>query len=164
MRYRLGNGRARAAGRRVREWRAQSRNWLNGRAQALRYRLGNGRVHASNAWYRAAGRRLHGWRAQHRNWLNGRARARGKAPLPDRLTRWAGSRTPGYRNRINRATGRPRWTDRNPAAMARWQAARSQGRTGPSAPGRSPARRSPAGRPRTARPRWRAGRTRERSR
>ncbi len=50
------------------------------------YRLANARSHASNGWYRLAGRRVHGWRVQHRNWLNGRARARGKAPLPDRLT------------------------------------------------------------------------------
>jgi hypothetical protein len=125
--------------------------WLRGRGSALRHRLSNGRVHASNAWYRAVGRRVQGRRAQYRNWLNRRARARGKAPLPDRATRAAGSRIPGYRNRINRATGRPRWTDRSPAALARWQASRGQGRTAPSAGRSSPGR-------------SRAGRTRERAR
>jgi hypothetical protein len=72
--------------------------------------------------------RLHltGNRQRYRNWLNRRARARGKTPLPDRVTRGAGSRVPGYRNRVNPATGRPRWTDRNREALDRWQASRSQ--------------------------------------
>lgn len=58
--------------------------------------------------------RLHltGNRQRYRNWLNRRARARGKAPLADRATRGAGSRMPGYRNRVNPATGRPRRDDR----------------------------------------------------
>jgi hypothetical protein len=70
--------------------------------------------------------RLHltGNRQRYRNWLNRRARARGKAPLPDRVTRGAGSRTPVYRNRVNPATGRPRWTDRNREALDRWRASR----------------------------------------
>ena len=97
---------------------------------ALRWRLANGRTHVSNAWYRAVGRRISGGRQRYRNWLNRRARVRGRAPLPDRLTRWAGSRTPGYRNRINPATGRPRWTDRSDGALAKWRADRegAQGR------------------------------------
>ena len=74
----------------------------------VRWRLANGRVHASNAWYRAAGRRIHGTRQQYRNWLNRRAIARGKGPLPGRVTSAIGSRTPVYRNRINPATGRRR--------------------------------------------------------
>ena len=58
--------------------------------------------------------RLHltGNRQRYRNWLNRRTRARGKTPLPDRVTRAAGSRVPGYRNRVNPATGRPRRDDR----------------------------------------------------
>jgi hypothetical protein len=114
-------------------------------------RPANARVRASNAWYRLVGRRVHGWRAQCRNWLNRRARARGKDPLPDRLTRAVGSRVPGYRNRINPATGRPRWTDRNRAALARWRAA-----------SRAPAPRQPSRQPPATAPR--ARRARERSR
>ena len=103
-------------------------------SSATRWRLDNGRVRVSNAWYRAVGRRISGGRQRYRNWLNRRARVRGRAPLPDRLTRWAGSRTPGYRNRINPATGRPRWTDRSDGALARWRAdrERAQGRGGQS--------------------------------
>ena len=95
-------------------------------SSATRWRLDNGRVRVSNAWYRAVGRRISGGRQRYRNWLNRRARVRGRAPLPDRLTRWAGSRTPGYRNRINPATGRPRWTDRSDGALARWRADRER--------------------------------------
>jgi len=67
---------------------------------------------------------------QYRNWLSKRyhARGNGKAPLPDRIGQTVGSRTPGYRNRINPAHGRPRWTDRSPQHMARWRNAREQGR------------------------------------
>ena len=95
-------------------------------SSATRWRLDNGRVRVSNAWYRAVGRRISGGRQRYRNWLNRRARVRGRAPLPDRLTRWAGSRTPGYRNRINPATGRPRWTDRSDGALAKWRADRER--------------------------------------
>ena len=77
-----------------------------------RYYLPEARTRASNAWYRAAGRRIQGARQGYRNWLNGRAWTRGKAPLPDRVSRAAGSRTPVYRNRVNPATGRPRRDDR----------------------------------------------------
>jgi hypothetical protein len=70
--------------------------------------------------------RLHatGNRQRARNWLNRRARARGKAPLPDRITRAVGSRVPVYRDRISPATGRPRWTDRSDGALTRWRASR----------------------------------------
>ena len=84
------------------------------------------RVAASNAWYRAVGRHVKGNRQRYRNWLSRRAWSRGKTPLPDRLTRGAGSRVPGYRNRVNPATGRPRRTDRSPEHLARWKASRDQ--------------------------------------
>jgi hypothetical protein len=60
---------------------------------------------------------------RYRNWLSTRyhARGNGKRPLPDRVSRAVASRTPGYRNRINPATGRPRWTDRNDQALGRWR-------------------------------------------
>lgn len=105
--------------------------WQSG---ATRWRLDGARIRAGNAWYRAAGRRIHGARQGYRNWLSGRARARGKAPLPDRITRGIGSRLPVYRDRINPATGRPRWTDRSDGALARWRAdrERAQGRSGQS--------------------------------
>ena len=90
------------------------------------WRLANGRVRVSNAWYRSAGRRIHGTRQGYRNWLSGRARARGKAPLPDRITRGIGSRLPVVRDRINPATGRPRWTDRSDGALAKWRADRER--------------------------------------
>ena len=96
------------------------------RCSATRWRLGSARVRVSNAWYRVAGRRIHMARQGYRNWLSGRARARGRDPLPDRLTRAAGSRMPVYRDRISPATGRPRRTDRSPADLARWRAARDQ--------------------------------------
>ena len=72
--------------------------------------------------------RLHatGNRQRVRNWLNRRAVARGRTPLPDRITRGAASRIPGYRNRVNPATGRPRWTDRSDGALARWRADRER--------------------------------------
>jgi hypothetical protein len=77
---------------------------------------------------------VQGWRQQYRNWLSTRyhARGNGKAPLPDRVTRGVASRTPVYRERINPATGRPRWTDRSPGDLARWRAdrQRTQGRQG----------------------------------
>ena len=95
-------------------------------SSATRWRLGNGRVRVSNAWHRAAGNRIHGGRQGYRNWLNRRARARGKAPLPDRITRGIGSRVPAVRDRINPATGRPRWTDRSDGALARWRADRER--------------------------------------
>ena len=91
------------------------------------------RTRVSNAWYRSAGRRIHGTRQEYRNWLSGRARARGKAPLPDRITRGVGSRLPVVRDRINPATGRPRWTDRSDGALAKWRADRE--RTGNRDPG-----------------------------
>ena len=71
---------------------------------------------------------------RYRNWLSGRywARGNGKAPLPDRVSRAVGSRTPVYRNRIDPAHGRPRWTDRSPQDMQRWRQARDQGRARPS--------------------------------
>lgn len=47
---------------------------------------------------------------RYRNWLSRRAWERCKVPLPDRITRRLGS-LPGYRNRINRATGRPHRDD-----------------------------------------------------
>jgi hypothetical protein len=74
---------------------------------------------------------VQGRRQQYRNWLSTRyhARGNGKAPLPDRVTRSVASRTPVCRNQVNPATGRPRWTDRNPGAVARWQAERIQERT-----------------------------------
>ena len=93
-------------------------------SSATRWRLGNGRVRVSNAWHRAAGNRIHGGRQGYRNWLS--ARARGKDPLPDRITRGAASRIPGYRNRVNPATGRPRRTDRSDGALARWRADRER--------------------------------------
>ena len=94
------------------------------------WRLGNGRVRVSNAWYRAAGRRISGGRQQYRNWLNRRAVTRGRTPLPDRITRGAGTCLPIVRDRINPATGRPRWTDRSDGALAKWRADRegAQGR------------------------------------
>jgi hypothetical protein len=56
--------------------------------------------------------RLHatGNRQRIRNWLNRRALDRGRAPLPDRMTRPLSS-LPVYRNRVNPATGRPRRDD-----------------------------------------------------
>ncbi len=104
------------------------------RTSTTRWRLDGARVQVSNAWYRAAGRHIHGTRQQYRNWLSGRARARGKAPLPDRITRGIGSRVPAVRDRINPATGRPRWTDRSDGALTRWRAdrERAQGRGGQS--------------------------------
>lgn len=70
---------------------------------------------------------------RYRNWLSTRywARGNGKAPLPDRVSRAVTSRTPAVRNRINPATGRPRWTDRSPQRTASFQAARAQGRANP---------------------------------
>jgi hypothetical protein len=67
--------------------------------------------------------RLHatGNRQRARNWMNRRAIQRGRSPLPDRVTRAVGSRTPVYRNRTNPATGRPRWTDRSDGDLARWR-------------------------------------------
>ena len=63
---------------------------------------------------------------RYRNWLSSRyhARGNGKAPLPDRVTWGAASRMPVVRNRVNPATGRPRWTDRSPQALGRWRADR----------------------------------------
>jgi hypothetical protein len=75
-------------------------------------------------WKRWARLHLTGNRQRVRNWLNRRAVRRGKAPLPGRVTRAAGSRMPAYRNRVNPATGRPRWTDRNREALERWGHAR----------------------------------------
>ena|SRR6185437_13193291 len=82
--------------------------WLTNLLSAARWGLGNGMTRISNAWYRAAGRRAHGSRQRYRNWLSRRARVRGRTPLPDRVTRAVGSRTPVYRNRTDPATGRPR--------------------------------------------------------
>jgi hypothetical protein len=53
-----------------------------------------------------------GNRQRYRNWLNRRAVTRGKSPLPERLTRPLRSSAPVYRNRVNRATGRPHRDDR----------------------------------------------------
>jgi hypothetical protein len=55
--------------------------------------------------------RAGGLRQQYRNWLSRRARDRGKVPLPDRVTRTIGARTPVVRDRINPGTGRPRRDD-----------------------------------------------------
>ena len=79
-----------------------------------RYYLPKAATRARDAWHQAVGKRVQGARQQNRNWMNGRARQRGKAPLPDRVSRAVGSRTPVVRNRINPATGRPRRTDRSP--------------------------------------------------
>jgi len=68
---------------------------------------------------------------RYRNWLSTRyhARGNGKAPLPDRVGRAVGSRTPAYRNRVNPATGRPRWTDRSDGQLNHWRQGRDrQGR------------------------------------
>jgi hypothetical protein len=67
---------------------------------------------------------------RYRNWLSTRYRARGngKAPLPDRVSRAVNSRTPVVRDRINPATGRPRWTDRSPGDLTRWRADHARGR------------------------------------
>ena len=53
-----------------------------------------------------------GNRQRVRNWLNRRAVTRGRSPLPERLTRPVRSSLPGYRNRVNPATGCPRRDDR----------------------------------------------------
>ena len=53
-----------------------------------------------------------GNRQRARNWLNRRAIKRGKSPLPERLARPVRSSVPVYRNRVNRATGRPHRDDR----------------------------------------------------
>ena len=65
---------------------------------------------------------------RYRNWLSSRyhARGNGKAPLPDRVTRGVASRTPVYRQRVNPATGRPRWTDRSQGDLNRWRANRER--------------------------------------
>ena len=75
--------------------------------------------------------RLRGTRTQYRNWLNRRAWQRGKTPLPDRIARQFTSRMPVYRNRINRATGRPRRDDlqlgrSGDRSMADWKARRDR--------------------------------------
>ena len=75
---------------------------------------------------------------RYRNWLSTRYHARGdgKAPLPDRMSRAATSRTPVVRDRISPATGRPRWTDRSDGDLARWRADRERTQA-PSRQGRS---------------------------
>ena len=75
---------------------------------------------------------------RYRNWLSSRywKRVNGggpdKRPLPDRVSRAVTSRTPAYRDRVNPATGRPRWTDRSAADLARWQETRVRA-SGPAA-------------------------------
>jgi hypothetical protein len=68
---------------------------------------------------------------RYRNWLSTRYHKRGNGvrPLPDRITQAVNSRTPVVRDRINPATGRPRWTDRSPGDLTRYRADREQGRT-----------------------------------
>ena len=72
---------------------------------------------------------------RYRNWLSSRywKRVNGggsdKRPLPDRVSRTVTSRTPVARNRINPATGRPRWTDRSDRALAQWRTSRPVTRT-----------------------------------
>ena len=89
----------------------------------VRARLLANRIHvrASN-WLDPRLRRLHADnpRARVRHRLSGGRPARVLA------------RTPVARNRVNPATGRPRWTDRSDGALARWRAdrERSQGRGG----------------------------------
>ena len=75
--------------------------------------------------------RISGSRTQYRNWLNRRAWARGKTPLPDRIARQFTARTPVYRNRINRGTGRPHRDDLSigrtgDRGMADWKARRDR--------------------------------------
>ena len=75
--------------------------------------------------------RLSGAKTRHRNWLNRRAWARGKTPLPDRISRQFTARMPGYRNRINRGTGRPHRDDlqlgrTGDRSMADWKARRDR--------------------------------------
>lgn len=60
--------------------------------------------------------RLTGNRTRYRNWLSSRAWQRGKTPLPDRIARRF-SNLPVYRNRINRATGRPHRYDKQIGAL-----------------------------------------------
>ena len=59
------------------------------------------------AWYRLTNTQ----QTRYRNWLSHRAWRRGKTPLPDRISRQFTARMPGYRNRINRGTGRPHRDD-----------------------------------------------------
>ncbi len=72
----------------------------------LRWRAANGRTHASNAWHRAAGNRIHGARIGLSNRRNRRTLDRGRAPRLSGASAAISSRTPFYRNRINRSTGR----------------------------------------------------------
>jgi hypothetical protein len=70
-------------------------------------------------------------RTRFRNWMNRRAWQRGKTPLPDRIARQFTARMPVYRNRINRATGRPHRDDlwmgrRGDRSMADWKARRTR--------------------------------------
>jgi hypothetical protein len=61
---------------------------------------------------RVPGRWRHGPAAtQVHNWRSARTIARGRVPYWQRATAAAGSRTPVYRSRINRATGRPHRDD-----------------------------------------------------
>ena len=71
---------------------------------------------------------------RYRNWLSTRyhARGTGKAPLPDRVSQAVTARAPVVRNRVNPATGRPRWTDRSDGDLTRWSADRDR----PQAPSR----------------------------
>jgi hypothetical protein len=83
------------------------------------------RVRASN-WRNRQARRMHVDRPRDRyqTWLRRRAARRGRDPLPERI----GRRVPVYQNRTHPGTGRPRWTERSPEDLGRWQAAREQGR------------------------------------
>jgi len=78
-----------------------------------RYYLPKARTHASNAWHRAAGRHIQTVRGRLSNARNLRDIQRGRRDLPRRAADQVRSRTPVYRNRINRATGRPHRDDRD---------------------------------------------------
>ena len=65
------------------------------------------RVRTSNAWHRTAGRRIQGARTGISNTRNRRTIERGRAPRLTGVRAATASRTPIYRNRINRAHGNP---------------------------------------------------------
>jgi hypothetical protein len=91
------------------------RSWW--RSSATGWRLANGRVRASNAWYRTVGRRMSGSRIRFSNWRHRRAMVRGRVARADRWVLQARSHVPVYRDRINRATGRPHRDDGRMARM-----------------------------------------------
>lgn len=72
--------------------------------------LGEARARVSNAVYRAT-RPYRSAAGNRRNARNRRAVARGRRPLSERAGSRITARTPLYRSRINRATGRPHRDD-----------------------------------------------------